>query len=441
MPRSYPNYVDCAPPGESYYFFDNITQPILAGFIYALWAGGIGAAISYMITQTVAAGCVAAPALMGVLIAGVMEYENWYRSRRLMCIGADRCIVGTMADDPAVARDGDRKLDMILAPFVFRDQVSADPTLLSTVNCKDYFVAEIAQHPELFGLGPIDLTDTSQLISCVDGLPEETRILLYMRVARERMYPDSHPERQFQRHFQLRDRNEMGDEAFENSPDDSFGTASPNPLFKMNYRPPLAPFLHCELEGNRWEKIIENVLVGLWTALASFLAVCAVCLAYGVPEPACSLLGGLAALLLALLAWWLANQVNDPDEGVADQSDLDFEDPAYDGDQMTILPGDSLLIFGDWIMDEDHGNYFELHPIKAVYLICGGTGMGDNPWDLVDDLSNKYPRDRCPYPMDLVTAAERDAMCRLLDDAEKGDPPIERQMSNRKALSTVAGYR
>ena len=76
----------------------------------------------------------------------------------------------------------------------------------------------------------------------------------------------------------------------------------------MNYRPPPAPFLHCELEGDKWQKILTNLQVALAAAFLAFLGVCAVCLGFGLPEPACSLIGGAIALLLALLAWWIMDE-------------------------------------------------------------------------------------------------------------------------------------
>jgi hypothetical protein len=449
MPRSYPSFVKCAAPSDShsYLTLGNIVVNLLGSLAFGGVAGGAFALITFAIGEAVKLGCAIGIGVFAFVIAGLHSFKAWYGTERLMCIDADRepdrCIVGTLGDDPEVSGfDGDRKMDMILAPFVFRDAVSANPADLSTLNCKDYFIAEIQSHPELFGPGPPNITDTSQLISYVDGLNETEQILLYMRVAHERMYNSSVPERHFQRHFQIRDRAQMGDAAFDNSPDDTFATSSPNPMFKMSNRPPLVPFLHCELEGNKWEKILDNIAVGLWTALAAFIAACIICMAFGLPEPACSLIGALASLLLGLLAWLLANAINDPDEGDAEQTDVDFEDPAFDGDHSTILAGDSLAIYGTWIKDEEHTQYFELHPIKAIYLVCNATGMGDFPWEVVDDLSDDYPRrERCPYPMDRVTAEDRDEICRLITDAEEDDPVILLHVPSTKALSTIAGLR
>ena len=448
MERSYPSYVNCAAPGDSrtYLSLGNVAINAFGSLFFGGLVGGAFALIALAITGALELGCAIGSGVFVFFITALWTFKAWYGNLRLMCIDSgrepDRCVVGTMADEPSVGFDGDRKIDMILAPFIFRDEVSLDPSSLATVNCKDYFIAEIRAHPELFGPGPVDDTDTSQLISYIDSLTDEELRLLYMRVVHERMYHGSVPGRHFHRPFHVRDQAEMGADAFNESPDDTFGTSDPDPMFRFDYRPPIAPFMHCELEGRRWQIVLDNIAVGLWTAFAAFVAACIVCTALGLPEPACTLIGAGIALLLGFLAWLFSNWVNDPEEGDAEQTDVDFEDPAYDGDRVTILPGDSLLIYGRWIMDEEHGKFFELHPIKAIYLICNASGGGDHPWELVDDLSGDYPRrERCPYPMERVTAEDKDAMCGLVTDAEVTGPILLREVPSAAALSMLGGLR
>ena len=47
---------------------------------------------------------------------------------------------------------------------------------------------------------------------------------------------------------------------------------------------------------------------------------------------------------------------------------MGFADPAFDGDRASIELGDVILVYGDWIMDTEHGQYFELHPVRAIYM-------------------------------------------------------------------------
>ena len=97
-----------------------------------------------------------------------------------------------------------------------------------------------------------------------------------------------------------------------------------------------------------------------------------------------------------------------------------------------------MFVFGDWIKDTQHGEYFELHPIKALYLICT-TEAGDD-WELVRDLT-AYPESRRGFPVELITADDLTTMCRLVTDAETQDPDDTKILRTAAALSMAGGVR
>jgi len=139
-------------------------------------------------------------------------------------------------------------------------------------------------------------------------------------------------------------------------PGTSFGL---NPMFRFNHTL-LAPFLHCEIDGNRVARLLDTVMVTLAAFMATFLVLSAI---FG---PA---IGGLLALALALLAFLIASFVeNLPGGGMAGPPDVEYEDEV--GDLPTQSDGDVVAAYGRWVMDTEHGEYFEIHPVTAYYVMA-----------------------------------------------------------------------
>jgi hypothetical protein len=423
MPRSYPQYTTCAPPGEAHSFGDSW----LGMTIFSLVMGGLGSGLFWLVGKILGAvtplGCTLGIGALALVLAGLHKFLHWYYNNRLMCIAKDQCAAGTMTGDPVAALDGDQKYDTLIAPF---------PPL----EVQGYFAEVIQENPAEFGNGPANFSDPIALQNYVEAMSDGDETRLYMRVVREKMLTQAG--RDFLRKFLVRDQAAMGAAAFNASPDDTFGTSSPNPMFRISPADSLAPYLHCELEGDRLKKWLTNVLIGFWTFFLAYTAACAVCVFFTGQDWACSWIAKGAAFLLGFLAWLISHFVNDPDEGAADQTDVDFADPAYEGDTSSIRQGDTLLLFGDWIMDTEHGEYFEIHPIKALYLIC--TDETGDDWELVRDLT-AYPEDRRGFPIEQVTAEDMTEMCRLVTEAETKDPEDTKILKTTGALSMAGGLR
>lgn len=423
MPRSYPQFTHCASPSDA----TSIGGSWLGMSIWSLVLGGLASGVWYFVSAILGAvtplGCTLGIGALALLLAGLHQFLNWYYNRRLMCIQRDECVAGTLTGDPVAAADGDQKYDTLIAPF-------------PPAEVQGYFAQVIQENPAQFGVGPTNLSDTVALQNYVEAMSHADRVRLYMRVVREKMLTQAG--RDFLQKFLIRIQSEMGADAFDHSPDDTFASADPNPMFRMSPADSLAPYLHCELEGDRLKRWLTNVLVGFWTFFAAYTAACAICVYFTGQTWACSWVAKGVALLLGLIAWLISHFVNNPDEGAAQQTDVDFADPAYEGDTSSVMQGDAMLLFGDWIKDTQHDEYFEIHPIKALYLIC--TNEAGNDWEAVRDLTG-YPRERCPFPVEKITADDMAEMCDLVHDAETKEPEDTKVLRMTTALSMAGGIR
>ncbi len=369
--------------------------------------------------------CVITIGLIFAAILAVYTFDEWYYHSRLMCIKEAQCTVGTLCGTPYVSDDGDQKYDVLLAPF-------------GIPEVEQLFRDVIAEHPEQYGLGPTD-PGTQALGQYIAGyLTERERISLYMRVVREKMITQAG--RDFQKRFWIRIESEMGSAQFAHTNDDTFAAPDPDPVFRYDPNSTLAPYLHQELEGDKLHRWLMNIAAGLWTALIGATAACAICNYLG-GGALCDVIVPIIALLLALLAKWIADSVNDPDDGNASQTDVDFADPAFDGDRPSIEIGDVIMVYGDWIYDPEHDRYVELHPVRAIYMICRDPRNPDR-WVALDDLTG-FPREECRFPVEQITEGVLNDMCMFVEQAENPDTDmiLRRTLDQKTALSVAGGLR
>jgi hypothetical protein len=430
----YRDMTTCAPPGQSYAMTEhgNLAWTIIHGGLAGGAVGFIGYWMMKALADSIMWGCLAGIAVYVLALSSIYDLKKWYYNFRLMCIEEDQCAIGTLVDAPVISGgafgDGDMKFDLLVAPFA-ADEV------------RDYFRERILDPAGPFGPGPPDPSDDEFLANYVAGFPEEKQNRLYITVVNADMLSPANRAagRDFQDHYLVRDVAAMGQNSFDHSPPDTLADPAPNPMFRAEPHETLLPYMHCELEGDRFARTMDNIMAALWVGLLALIAACVLCEALALPPWACGLLAGLVAQLLAFLAWLIANWLNDPSDGDAGQQDVDISDPAYEGDSATIFPGDSLAIHGDWIMDEEHDKYFELHPVKAIYLVCRSKGGKDPPWEVIHDLTDR--RKDCPYPMTAVTAEDAKRICGQIAPMEKDKIEKTIVRTHSRALSVAAGIR
>ncbi|HXI64819.1 MAG TPA: hypothetical protein VNH14_09950 [Gemmatimonadales bacterium] len=459
MPNNLPHFTTCASPGAAYKY-------TAGDAITTLMAVGLVAYIALaIVTVSLLNLCAAIAALCVGLIAALDNLNYWFYNERLMCIRPNRCAVGTVAGDPFDACDGDRKIDILIAPFGFREvereMLEASATALSAANPG-------------FPAPPPDFVNSraSRLSYVFSTLNDAQRRRLYLDVVHNQMFAP-YPNRRFQAHYYVRDRVVMGDPAYLNSPPDDLASADPNPMFRYEREPGppppfiaevfcewllgepmeepheerLVPYMHCEVEGNRFARGIENLKLTIFAFGATWATVCYLCsAAVGGLSLACAAVAAVAALFVALITWLLSKVFNDPNDGEAGAISVGLpEVPDADARGSKDEVGDLVCVIGDWIMDVEHDVYFEMHPVKAWYRIAKDP-RGDPRHD--DDGTGPphghgHGQDGGHgHDLDVRDLTDKDVseMCSVATSAEAGDPEITPKYGTTAALSMMAGF-
>jgi hypothetical protein len=137
---------------------------------------------------------------------------------------------------------------------------------------------------------------------------------------------------------------------------------------------PKTTALHCEIEGNGMETVctaatvagVVGAVAGTAAGIAAGAAAAAGCLAFLIFAPLCWLAAALAALAAAAAtsavvtgAGWVLGVALGGDKGSP-------ADVAAEPGSGTIAVGDHVAIVGDWIFDNAHDGWHELHPVKKL---------------------------------------------------------------------------
>jgi hypothetical protein len=276
--------------------------------------------------------------------------------------------------------------------------------------------------------------------------------------------PAVSPGRDFQSRFYRREPPPvMSQDAFDHSPPDKPGDPNPNPLFKYDGQSEggegavealcriivgfeeegepvkrLIPFMHCEVEGDRIGATITAVIAAAFAWLALFGIGCIVCEALGGNPTLCGWIVGPLSLLLAALLFFLFRELLQ-DGTEAGDIDVDVPDPTSTDPDSAGAAGDVVFVFGKWIKDVKHTEYYEIHPVTAWYLVCRDAGNAPT-------LSEPGGGD-CAFDVtSLTTDAQvaelvrrQDIMCSMITKAETKDPEQILRLSSSSALSMAGG--
>jgi hypothetical protein len=477
MPR-YTNYfTSCAAPGQA------APLEILPAFIgyFLVWGGAAVAAIFAAVIAGAGTVCeYAAVAVWGVgltLVASLGTLQEWYYTHRLMCVSEDACVIGTVTGKSRAACDGDRKIDLLIAPFRILE-----------VEIKYAYEAAVAlASGDLTFPAPPESYQTSRSLRLeyingpAAGSPEQLPLASRLNDAqRKRLYHEvvfkhlaaapagGQPDRRFLLHFFVRDRTKMSQAAFDHSGPDEYDAGDPNPMYRYERESEcvtatgeffselfcerilgapssdasedrLVPYMHNEIEGDRLGRGIENLQASIAAFMAAYVAACAVCMVIpvvGTLPWVCAAVAGLIGLIFAFLAWLVASIFNDPDDGEAGQISVDLPSgPEIDEGSPEDDVGDLVVVQGRWIMDEEHCNYFELHPVRAWYRIAASPG-GDVR--LFDDVGQITPGDR-QLAASEIDERRHTQICDLVSKAEKSDPVDVLRLQTSRALSMARG--
>ena len=180
--------------------------------------------------------------------------------------------------------------------------------------------------------------------------------------------------------------------------------------------------LHCEIEGTGMDTVCAAAtaaaVVGAIGGTAAGVGAVAGCLATGVFFLVCLLVAAVVAAVAAAAATgvgWVAGVALGGDEGSP-------ADVAADPQSGTIEVGDHIAIIGDWIYDNAHEGWNELHPVKKVLKLECPKGTS------VPGVDPEYPES--PSSLEAIEkncakllAERRDQICYLL--SQPRDPNVQ----------------
>ena len=446
MPREIPTYSVCAPPGEarSHQQLGGIAGTVATGwFQHRLLT--VAAILAVLIALVLLSSPWGWGALGVTIIAGLQEVKDWYYNGRLLCIRDRDCAIGTLVAEPETSFDGDRKLNLALAPYsqgqvveTLLDHVTANEAMLidnANFNDPPFHTSApalpiAAQRENDFGImrGYLKALQSSD----PDDGDAESRMFRQLLIGiANRLMVD--PARNFYNRYYRKDPTYIPpgsalddaipadfDPAVANwdGPDaQSAVTAfnpylnrvdSLNPMFRFD-RDHMVFYLHCEIEGYYIKLLIDNLILAFAAWLAALIAL--------------SFLGPfapLAALAIALLVFflkWLVDQITGND-GDADEPDVDVDDPDVVDDTVIAAAGDVVVTYGNVIMDTEHHNYFEIHPVRAYYVIAKNS-LGGQPV-LVNGNVEQEEFGHENFDVRDIDAARAEEICRIISRGEDG---------------------
>lgn len=447
MPRDIPTYSTCAGPGvaRSHQQLGGIAGTIATGwFQHRLLT--VTAILAVLVGLVLLSSPWGWAALYVTIIAGLNEVKDWYYNFRLLCLRDRDCAIGTVVAEPEASFDGDRKLNLALAPYSQGQVVEAlldhvavnEAMLIDNANFNDPpFHASApplpvaAQRENDFGImrGYLKALQGSD----PDDGDAESRMFRQLLIGlADRLMSD--PARNFyNRHY----RKDPGyippgsalDAAVPPDFDPTVNWAGPgaqssltafnpylgvtdslNPMFRFD-RDHMVFYLHCEVEGYYIKLLIDNLILAFTAWMAALLALSFL----GPWAP----LAALGVALLVFLLKWLFDEITGND-GDADEPDVDVDDPDVVDDAVLASAGDVVVTYGNAIMDTEHHNYFEIHPVRAYYLVARNS-LGNEPV-LVNGNVEQEEFGHENFDVREIDAARADEICRIITRGEEGTP-------------------
>lgn len=445
MPRDIPTYTECAPPGvaRSHQLLGGIAGLIINGIINQTLLT-VGALLAVFIGLIVLANPVAWVAFAAVIVAEAERAKDWYYNGRLLCIRDRDCAIGTVISEPTASFDGDRKLNLVLAPYTQADWVETTIDHFETnrgmLNTPATWAEPAFYQTVLFPPSPQDLAGNFATLRAYvkalrsehpnDGDAESTIFRQLQIGIVDRVLSD--PARNFYRRYFRKDPAHIPpgsplDQHIPKDFDDDVPWDQPNarstkpptfnpylqrndtlnPMFR--YEPErIVPYLHCEIDGYAVAVLIDN-------AIMAFLAFIALAIALSFLGP----FGVGIALALAGFLFALKSLIDflTGNDGDADPPDVD--DPDAPGATTTIRVGDVVLTYGNWIMDTEHHNFFEIHPVRAYYLIARNSFDQSATLDKGELVDEEFGHEN--FDVTEIDAIRENEICRMVTGGEEGE--------------------
>ena len=463
MPRDIPTYTTCADPGiaRSSKQLTGLLGTIVTAFFQNKLLT-IAAFLGFLVGLVLMSNPLTWAAFGAAIIVALTEFKDWYYNGRLLCIRDRDCAIGTVISEPTTSFDGDRKLNLMLAPFSQRDWVE---TLLLHISTNEAMLINNGNFndPPFHTSAPL-LPVPAQRENDFDILRTYIRSLksndpddddatsnmfrqLLIGVVNRLM---NEPLGNFFNRFYRKDAAHILDggslwnaipEDFDNDPainwngpdaKSNFSQFNPytsrletlNPQFRFDTSH-LVPYLHCEIEGYYIKLLIDNLILAFSAWLASVLLL----------WPILGPLAPLAALVIAAFLFflkWLFDQITGND-GDADEPDIDWDDPDVPDAGAAEQSGDVVVAYGNWIMDTEHHNYFEIHPVRAYYIIARNS-LGVEPVLTNGNMEQEEFSYENFNPAE-ISAERAQRICEIVSRAEEDEPPATIERTGSTLLS------
>jgi hypothetical protein len=480
MARGLPVRTTCAPPGVA---ISHKNLDGLLGLIVAGWLRQRGALLLVIIgiltPLLIFAPCFGVFPVVALLIGLLGEFKDWYYNRRLLCVDPkDQCVLGAIIHKPTPsADDGDRKMNLLLAPYTEADIYHAVATHLNanigllndpaSFNNPPFFQGQVPAAPPV--VDPNILENPN--VNGAARRAERKKIADYLKIIKgkdpedgdavsniysnfwvgvmDRLLDPANTNqngepKNFQRRFYRKDPtvldptsalwkaipldfdpnvNWQGTDSSisplkENNPYEiDHQPRGVNPMFRFfdddrSFDESLLPYLHCEIDGYTLALFLDEIALALAAFAAAYFFLC-ITLPFG------PLLGALLGGIIALLIFLLQRALDGGDDrGHATEPDVDYDDPDNFGEEGQQLDADLVSLYGPWIMDTEHSQYFEIHPVKAYYII-GRNGRGEV--EIFDTAEDQEKSGTERLHNGVVDQRLRDEICGLVHQAEEGD--------------------
>ncbi len=419
--RSVPNYGDSG--NWIGIGIESIFVGLVAGFIPA---GALSGFFIYVLGQEATLGCIGGTWMLGGLVALFVSIIYWFDNERLRCMEESACAVGTVVHRPHSNDNGDLSFDIAVAPFSPLEQQEA---LRSEIN---------SQH----GKTPLGAVMTYIFLA---SLLASQRLNLFWHMVGDHFlkWP---PDRRFQEKYFIEtpfvESLFAGDKEptpVYRCPSDDRDEAEkwpiPSPVTDDHLQN-MFVYLPCLIEGHVIGEWLRNLRNAMIAALAGFIIGCVVCMVFtlGAGEWACGAVGAVVAAIFAFFAWLISHLTNDPNDSKADNaSGIDNSDLAGgDAPKTSAERGDVIVAFGSWVLNTLENQFYEIHPVKAWYLVC----RGDTIFEKAQISSGG-----CHLDTSRMKSADYERICRMVHEAETVAPAQTSTRSFAAGLSMAGGLR
>lgn len=469
MPNNITTYTTCAAPGvaTSHKRMGGFAGWVAKTFVNASTAYriGIGGLIVLAAIALIVANPFTAIATFAFLIASLVEVRDWYFNRRLLCIENDVCAIGTVIDEAHNNFDGDAVFDIMLAPYTQRECFTATVehlrANLGLLQDPAHFVPPYhLQFPDVTQIIDQNLLFAAPGDQNYNPVELQAQINGYLRQLRGKDTHDkdvpsniynqfligvvdrilaledaSGNKKDFYKHFFRKspDKIPLNSPLWNAIPTDfdegvdwkaTNGSISTitynnpyelldiqpmglNSLFRFNHKR-TAPFFHCEIDGNRVSSLIDQIIVYITGFFLAYLA------ALLLPFPA-----GLIVFLIFLIALLIGAALGDFGPDNSGLPDVDYEEPIGEDLEAQDM-GDVVVVHGNWIMDTEHSQYFEIHPVKAYYIV--GKEKEKESAELFESEEERIKNGFEKFENHLINETLAKEICAMISD-EEGKPP------------------